>query len=95
MHRFSDAARSAAPVEEVWKLLYDPSRFPEWWQGLEAVEPGAPVAEPEEPRGEEDAIRGAQKTQEPEPVAPAVQQACPATFGDGCSLVSLRALATT
>jgi uncharacterized protein YndB with AHSA1/START domain len=41
MHRFSDAARSAAPVEEVWKLLYDPSRFPEWWQGLEAVEPGA------------------------------------------------------
>jgi hypothetical protein len=48
----------------------------------EAVETGAPVSEPEEPRGEEDAIRGAQKTQEPDAVAPAVQQACPATFGN-------------
>ncbi|MEA2177673.1 MAG: hypothetical protein QOG77_970 [Solirubrobacteraceae bacterium] len=41
MHRFDDHAVSDAPVEEVWKLLYDPSRFPEWWQGLDAVERGA------------------------------------------------------
>jgi uncharacterized protein YndB with AHSA1/START domain len=26
------------PVEEVWKLLHDPARFPEWWEGIETVE---------------------------------------------------------
>jgi uncharacterized protein YndB with AHSA1/START domain len=26
-----------APVEEVWKLLFDPTRFPEWWAGVETV----------------------------------------------------------
>jgi uncharacterized protein YndB with AHSA1/START domain len=29
-----------APVEEVWKLLHDPARFPEWWEGVETVAPG-------------------------------------------------------
>jgi uncharacterized protein YndB with AHSA1/START domain len=38
MPQFDDRATSAAPVEEVWKLLYDPSRFPEWWRGVETVE---------------------------------------------------------
>lgn len=28
------------PVEEVWKLLHDPSRFPEWWEGIETVRTG-------------------------------------------------------
>jgi uncharacterized protein YndB with AHSA1/START domain len=36
----ADHATSAAPPEEVWKLLYDPSRFPEWWAGMERVELG-------------------------------------------------------
>ena len=48
----------------------------------QAVETGAPVADPEEPRGEEDAVHHAQKTQEAEAVAPPVQQVCPATFGN-------------
>jgi hypothetical protein len=48
----------------------------------EAVAAGAPVAEPEEPRGEEDAVRHAQPTQEESAVAPDVQQVCPATFGN-------------
>jgi uncharacterized protein YndB with AHSA1/START domain len=26
-----------APVEEVWKLLHDPTRFPDWWVGIETV----------------------------------------------------------
>jgi uncharacterized protein YndB with AHSA1/START domain len=39
--QFDDAAISAAPVEEVWKLLYDPARFPEWWRGIGTVEPHA------------------------------------------------------
>ena len=39
MPTFDDSTTTAAPVEEVWKLLYDPSRFPEWWQGVETVEP--------------------------------------------------------
>jgi uncharacterized protein YndB with AHSA1/START domain len=41
MPHFDDAATSSAPVEEVWKLLYDPSRFPEWWSGLGSVDPRA------------------------------------------------------
>jgi hypothetical protein len=32
----------AAPVENVWKLLHDPARFPEWWDGIETVAPGPP-----------------------------------------------------
>jgi uncharacterized protein YndB with AHSA1/START domain len=35
---FHDRARSAAPPEEVWKLLYDPARFPDWWAGIETVD---------------------------------------------------------
>ena len=39
MPTFDDAAVSTAPPEEVWKALYDPARFPEWWVGVETVEP--------------------------------------------------------
>jgi uncharacterized protein YndB with AHSA1/START domain len=39
MPEFDDAAIAAAPPEEVWKLLYDPARFAEWWSGVETVEP--------------------------------------------------------
>jgi hypothetical protein len=38
MPTFDDETTTTAPVEEVWKLLYDPERFPEWWQGMETVE---------------------------------------------------------
>jgi hypothetical protein len=38
MPTFDDSTTTTAPVEEVWKLLYDPSRFPEWWQGIETVQ---------------------------------------------------------
>jgi hypothetical protein len=49
----------------------------------EAVAAGAPVAEPEEPRGEEEAAEHlGQKTQEPEAVAPPVQQVCAGNFGN-------------
>jgi uncharacterized protein YndB with AHSA1/START domain len=37
---FDDETTTTAPVEEVWKLLYDPARFPEWWRGIATVEPG-------------------------------------------------------
>jgi uncharacterized protein YndB with AHSA1/START domain len=40
MPSFHDEARTPAPPEEVWKLLYDPSRFPDWWAGIGSVEPG-------------------------------------------------------
>jgi uncharacterized protein YndB with AHSA1/START domain len=40
MPRFSDNATAAAPPEEVWKVLYDPSRIPEWWAHVETAEPG-------------------------------------------------------
>jgi len=40
MPEFEDRARSDAPPEDVWKLLYDPARFPDWWTGVGSVEPG-------------------------------------------------------
>jgi uncharacterized protein YndB with AHSA1/START domain len=41
MPRFTLTAQAAAPVEEVWKLVHDPARFPEWWAGVETVRTGA------------------------------------------------------
>jgi hypothetical protein len=37
MPTFDDVTTTSAPVEEVWKLLYDPARFPEWWEGVETI----------------------------------------------------------
>lgn len=37
---FTLTVRASAPVEEVWKLLHDPVRFPEWWAGVETVATG-------------------------------------------------------
>jgi uncharacterized protein YndB with AHSA1/START domain len=37
MPTFDDQISTAAPVEEVWKLLYDAERFPEWWPGVATV----------------------------------------------------------
>ena len=31
MPSFSDSTTTPSPPEEVWKILYDPSRFPHWW----------------------------------------------------------------
>ena len=39
MPTFDDSATSEAQIEEVWKLLYDPARMVEWWEGVERVEP--------------------------------------------------------
>jgi hypothetical protein len=39
MPTFDDSTTTPAAVEEVWKLLYDPSRFTEWWDGIETVDP--------------------------------------------------------
>ena len=39
MPKFDDSTITAAPVEEVWKLLYDPARMVEWWEGIERVDP--------------------------------------------------------
>jgi hypothetical protein len=38
MPSFVVTAHSTAPVEEVWKLLHDPTTFPDWWAGIETVE---------------------------------------------------------
>ena len=38
MPSFDDTTLTSAPSEEVWKVLYDPGRFPEWWSGIETVE---------------------------------------------------------
>ncbi len=41
MPSFADTITASAAPEEVWKLLYDPSRFPDWWSGVGTVEKGA------------------------------------------------------
>jgi uncharacterized protein YndB with AHSA1/START domain len=38
MPSFNDEAVSEAAPEEVWKLLYDPARFPDWWTGIATVD---------------------------------------------------------
>jgi uncharacterized protein YndB with AHSA1/START domain len=43
MPGFTVSADCRAPVEEVWKLLFDPAQFTKWWVGIETVridEPG-------------------------------------------------------
>ena len=42
MPGFTATAECRAPVEEVWKLLFDPARFPEWWAGIETVHKDSP-----------------------------------------------------
>ena len=37
MPAFTLSGRAHAPVEEIWKLLFDPTRFPEWWAGMQTV----------------------------------------------------------
>jgi len=41
MPSFHDSAQTAADPQEVWKLLYDPARFPDWWAGVGTVEKGS------------------------------------------------------
>jgi uncharacterized protein YndB with AHSA1/START domain len=38
MPSFHDTTTTTAPPEEIWKLLYDPARFPDWWTGFATVE---------------------------------------------------------
>jgi uncharacterized protein YndB with AHSA1/START domain len=38
MPSFTDTVTAEASPEEVWKLLYDPSRFPDWWAGIGTVD---------------------------------------------------------
>jgi len=42
MPTFDDSTASPAPIEEVWKLLYDPTRFMEWWVGIEKIDAVGP-----------------------------------------------------
>ncbi|MGW4246114.1 SRPBCC family protein [Nocardia sp. NPDC004722] len=39
MPTFDDRVHTAASPAAVWKLLYDPARFTEWWVGVGSVEP--------------------------------------------------------
>src|SRR2546423_10504397 len=38
MPTFDEAITTEARPEEIWKLLYDPSRFPEWFPGVGSIE---------------------------------------------------------
>jgi len=41
MPTFDQSTVSSAAPEEVWKLLYDPARFAEWWAGIGSVTTGS------------------------------------------------------
>jgi uncharacterized protein YndB with AHSA1/START domain len=47
MPGFDDAIEVDAAPEEVWKLLYDPGRFPEWMEGVARVADRGPDREGE------------------------------------------------
>jgi hypothetical protein len=47
MPGFRESATTLAAPEEVWKVLYDPTRFPEWWTGVGSVEAEPAGAEAE------------------------------------------------
>jgi uncharacterized protein YndB with AHSA1/START domain len=53
VHQFEDAAVVPAPLEEVWKLIVDPTRYPEWWAGIARTEAENPdeftLYHPDEP----------------------------------------------
>jgi uncharacterized protein YndB with AHSA1/START domain len=51
MPGFALSASCRASVEEVWKLLFDPTRFPQWWVGIETVRADAPGAFTQWPTG--------------------------------------------
>jgi uncharacterized protein YndB with AHSA1/START domain len=51
MPGFTLTTRTSAAVEDVWKLLFDPARFPEWWAGVETVRVDGPEAYTMWPRG--------------------------------------------
>ena len=40
MPNFDESITTSAPPEDVWMLLYDPTRFPEWWTGIASTELG-------------------------------------------------------
>jgi uncharacterized protein YndB with AHSA1/START domain len=42
MPGFTLSADCDAPAEEVWKLLFDPARFTDWWVGVETVRKDSP-----------------------------------------------------
>jgi uncharacterized protein YndB with AHSA1/START domain len=37
MPTFDDSTTTSAAPEDVWMLLYDPLRFPEWWTGIQST----------------------------------------------------------
>ena len=39
MPSFDDSTQTPAAPEDVWMLLYDPVRFPEWWTGIASTIP--------------------------------------------------------
>ncbi|MBB5160417.1 SRPBCC family protein [Mycobacterium sp. AZCC_0083] len=41
MPSFDDSTQTSAAPEDVWMLLYDPVRFPEWWTGIASTVPDA------------------------------------------------------
>jgi uncharacterized protein YndB with AHSA1/START domain len=42
MPEFDDMVLVPAPVEDVWKLVHDPTRYPEWWTGIGSVDEADP-----------------------------------------------------
>jgi len=54
MPGFTLSANCRAPVEELWKLLFDPARFPDWWAGIQTVRKDTPGEFTQWPTGHPD-----------------------------------------
>jgi uncharacterized protein YndB with AHSA1/START domain len=66
MPAFTLRTHACAPVEEVWKLLHDPARFPQWWEGIATVAPGPAGAYTMWPTGYPDFPMAQQLSTEPD-----------------------------
>lgn len=42
MPSFDNHILVRAPLEDVWKLVHDPTRYPEWWTGIGSVDEADP-----------------------------------------------------
>lgn len=46
MPEFDDETTTTAPAREVWKVLYNPMRFSDWWTGFASVTVGDAIGGP-------------------------------------------------
>ncbi len=74
MLTFTDSLVAAARPRDVWKILHDPGRFPEWWAGLASVQDVSGDLADEEPEASFTAFLDESLYQDMDPRRPMVHR---------------------